>query len=84
MSEPNDDAMLSTQAAATFTGLAVATLAKMRCCGGGPKFFALGRKVSYRRSDLLEWLNLRRFSNTAEAALSVPRRLTDPTYTLKK
>jgi hypothetical protein len=78
MQGTSDDTMLGTQAAASFTGLARATLAKLRCVGGGPKFFALGRKVSYRASDLVEWLNARRVSNTTEAALSGPRRLTNP------
>jgi hypothetical protein len=84
MTEASDDEMLNTKATAQLTGLALATLAKLRCLGGGPKFFALGRKILYRRSDLIEWLNARRFANTTEAALSIPRRLTDPTYDVKK
>ncbi|HET7020533.1 MAG TPA: helix-turn-helix domain-containing protein [Xanthobacteraceae bacterium] len=77
MSEIDDeDAILDARAAARFLGLAVATLAKMRCMGGGPPFVKAGRRVLYRRSDLVEWLNARRVRNTAEAQ-SVPRRLTD-------
>ena len=60
------------------TGLAVATLAKLRCLGGGPEFIKAGRKVLYRRGDLAAWLDARRVSNTTEAALTVPKRLTDP------
>jgi hypothetical protein len=79
MSVLDNDSMLDAAAAAAFTGLAVATLAKLRCVGGGPPFFKLGRKCCYRRSDLAEWLNARRASHTTEATtLSVPRRLTDP------
>ena len=80
----NDDAMLDVQAAARFTGVAVATLAKMRCMGGGPLFLKLGRRVVYRRSDLIAWLNARRVANTTEAARSVPRRLTDSWATSAK
>jgi integrase len=58
-------------------GLAVATLAKLRCLGGGPAYLKLGRKVVYRRADLADWLNARRVTNTAQAALRVPRRLDD-------
>jgi hypothetical protein len=76
MSEPNNDALFDARAAARFIGLAVATLAKLRCIGGGPAYFKLGRKVLYRRSDLAAWLNARRVSNTTEAAV-LSRRLTD-------
>jgi predicted DNA-binding transcriptional regulator AlpA len=73
----DDDAMLDVQAAARLTGLAVATLAKMRCMGGGPIFVKAGRRVLYRRSDIVAWLDARRVKNTTQAAHSVPRRLTD-------
>ena len=73
----DDDLMLDVQTAARFTGIAVATLAKMRCIGGGPLFVKLGRRVVYRRSDVIAWLDARRVKNTSEAAHSVPRRLTD-------
>jgi hypothetical protein len=72
----DDDGILDAQAAARFIGVALSSLAKMRCLGGSPMFIKAGRKVLYRRSDLITWLNTRRVSNTAEAALSVPRRLT--------
>ena len=72
MSEIDDEAM-DVQAAARFTGIAVATLAKMRCIGGGPLFVKLGRRVVYRRSDVIAWLNAHRVRNTTEAAQSVER-----------
>jgi hypothetical protein len=68
--------MLDTQAAARFTQLAPATLAKLRSMGGSPVYVKAGRKILYRRSDLIEWLNARRVRNTGEG-LSMPRRLTD-------
>jgi hypothetical protein len=77
MAEIDDDAMLDAQATERLIGLRTATLAKMRCMGGGPPFVKAGRRVLYRRSDLIEWLNARRVRNTTEAAHSVPRRLTD-------
>jgi hypothetical protein len=77
MSEPDNDTVFDAVAAASFTGLAVATLAKLRCIGGGPEYLKLGRKVVYRRTDLATWLNARRVSNTTESAISLPRRLTD-------
>lgn len=43
---------LTTPEAATYMGLAVSTLNKWRCHGGGPKYSKLGRAVRYRRPDL--------------------------------
>ena len=77
MSENNNDAVLDAVAAANFTGLAVATLAKLRCIGGGPPYIKAGRKILYRRADLCHWLDARRVANTSEAAFRLPRRLTD-------
>jgi hypothetical protein len=77
MADADDDMILDAWAAERLTGLRVATLAKMRCMGGGPVYHKLGRRVGYRRGDLLQWLNERRVRNTTEAAHSVPSRLTD-------
>ena len=74
MTERNTD-MMNAAMAAVFTGLAVATLAKLRCLGGGPPYLKLGRKVVYRRADLADWLGARRVANTTQAALRLPRRL---------
>jgi len=76
MAAIDDDVMLDVKAAERLIGLRKATLAKMRCMGGGPVFVKAGRRVLYRRSDLITWLNARRVRNTAEAH-AVPRRLTD-------
>ena len=76
MSGTDDKQILDAKAAARFLGIAVATLAKMRCKGGSPAFIKAGRKVLYLKQDLISWQNARRVSNTTEA-LSVPRRLTE-------
>lgn len=70
------DILLPPQAAA-YVGLAVPTLAKMRCWGDGPEFMKLGRKVVYRRAALDAWLAARVARNTADAA-RLPTRLADP------
>jgi predicted DNA-binding transcriptional regulator AlpA len=75
----DDQVMLDVQAAARLIGLSVATLAKMRCMGGGPPFVKAGRRVLYRRADIKAWLDARRVNNTTEAAHRVPRRLTGAT-----
>ena len=53
--------------AAEFIGLSVSTLAKLRCVGGGPQYYKLGRKIVYDIEDLEAWLELRHRSNTSEA-----------------
>ena len=75
MTALDDDRVLDAKAAACFLGIAVATLAKMRCKGGSPAFIKAGRKVLYLKQDLISWQNARRVSNSTQA-LSVPRRLT--------
>ena len=69
---------LDARAAATHLGLAGSTLAKMRCRGGSPRYFKLGRKIVYPRAGLDEWLAARRVRNTIEGD-KLPRRLTDDT-----
>jgi len=51
-----DPTVTDTVGAALRTGLAVPTLEKLRCTGGGPRYCKLGRSVRYRISDLDEWV----------------------------
>ena len=69
-------AILTPPEAARYIGLAVATLAKARCWGGGPFFIKLGRRVGYRRQDLDAWLSARRAQNTSDAA-RLPSKVAD-------
>lgn len=64
--------------AARYLRLAVATLAKARCWGGGPVFMRLGRRIGYKRSDLDAWLSVRRAKSTSDAA-RLPTRVADTT-----
>ncbi|TCJ37359.1 AlpA family transcriptional regulator [Parafrankia sp. BMG5.11] len=61
--------VLNTAGAAEHTGLAVPTLEKLRCSGGGPVYLKLGRAVRYRASDLDEWLARRTISSTSEESV---------------
>jgi hypothetical protein len=61
---------------ALYVGLAVSTMSKMRCWGGGPEFLKLGRKIVYRRAALDEWLAARIARSTSDAA-RLPPRLTE-------
>jgi predicted DNA-binding transcriptional regulator AlpA len=45
--------------AATYVGLSKSSLDKLRCFGGGPKFFKLGRAVVYSTDDLDAWMHER-------------------------
>lgn len=42
--------------AADYVGLSKSTMDKLRCFGGGPRYFKLGRAVVYAQTDLDEWL----------------------------
>ena len=50
--------------------LAAATLARLRCVGGGAKFLKHGHRVFYRPSALREWVDARtrELAHTSEAA----------------
>ena len=55
----------TTREAAAYLGLAVSTLNKWRCHGGGPTYLKLGRAVRYRHEDLDAFLTARRLTSTA-------------------
>ncbi len=53
--------------AASYLRIAVSTLAKLRCYGGGPRFAKAGpRLVIYDRADLDAWLAGRLCHSTSE------------------
>lgn len=54
--------------AAKHLHLSKSTLDKLRCHGGGPIYFKLGRTVVYAVSDLDAWMASRRRESTAVAA----------------
>jgi excisionase family DNA binding protein len=60
--------MLDSGQAAGYLHLARQTLAKLRCVGGSPPFYKVGRQVLYDRSDLDAWLNDRRRTSTSDVA----------------
>ena len=55
--------------AAAFTRLAVQTLAKLRCAGGGPQFVKISRRVVYPRASLQAWMDARVRSSTSDRTL---------------
>ena len=59
--------LLPRRDAASYIGLAPATLAKLAVFGGGPDYLKLGRSVRYRQSALDAWLVARTVTNTSEA-----------------
>lgn len=50
--------------AAEYVGLSKSSLDKLRCFGGGPRFFKLGRSVVYSTADLDTWMAERARSST--------------------
>ena len=56
--------------AASYVGLSKSSLDKLRCFGGGPRFFKLGRAVIYDVADLDVWVSERARSNTWQPANS--------------
>lgn len=54
--------------AASYVGLSKSSLDKLRCFGGGPRFFKLGRAVIYDVADLDAWVSERSRANTWQPA----------------
>ncbi len=60
-------AMLTTTQAADVLGLSPRTLEQLRVKGGGPDYFALGKRaIRYQRHALNTWLNARRRKSTSD------------------
>jgi len=57
---------LRAEAASAFCGLPIASLTTMRCRGGGPAFLKVGRRVVYRRADLIAWMEAQPRKSTSE------------------
>ncbi len=60
------DTCLNTDAAAQYLGVSRALLEKQRCTGGGPRFCKIGRRVTYRRAALDEYLSARERRSTSD------------------
>lgn len=58
--------VMTVQQASEYLGLAVSTLNKWRCHGGGPVFIKMGRAVRYRIEDLEAFVLGGRASSTSE------------------
>jgi hypothetical protein len=66
----SDEIYLNTEDASHMLSLSPRTLERLRVSGGGPQFFKAGpgkrSRVLYAKSDLIKWLEARRFDNTSE------------------
>jgi predicted DNA-binding transcriptional regulator AlpA len=58
---------LSPPEAASYVGLSVSSLNKLRLFGGGPRYLKLGKRVVYDTRDLDAWLKARRRTSTSDA-----------------
>lgn len=58
--------LITDEAAAEFLHISKGTLAQWRYLGTGPRYFKVGRKILYRRSTLVEWLEAQERQGTAE------------------
>jgi predicted DNA-binding transcriptional regulator AlpA len=59
-------ATVPVEIAATYLGLSVSTLNKLRVFGGGPVYLKLGRRVAYDLADLDDWLASKRRRSTSD------------------
>lgn len=59
------DGFINEKSAADFLCQSVRTIQKWRVTGYGPAFYKSGRSVRYRRRDLRDWAEARRYENTS-------------------
>jgi len=59
--------VMTVSQAANYLGLAVSTLNKWRCHGGGPIFIKMGRAVRYRVEDLEAFIQNRQMESTSSS-----------------
>jgi predicted DNA-binding transcriptional regulator AlpA len=59
---------MRTKEAAHYLGLSKSTLDKLRCFGGGPRYYKLGKPVVYAVGDLDAWKAERARTSTWGAA----------------
>lgn len=57
---------IDTREAAKYTGISYSKLTKLRCYGGGPKYFKIGERVVYATGDLEAWMNRHIRENTSQ------------------
>lgn len=62
----DSDDFVNTTEASAIVRYAATTLNRLRCQGGGPPFYRLGRKILYSRADLMAFVRARRHSSTSE------------------
>ena len=61
------DEFMDTKTAAKIVFFSPASLASMRVRGNGPVFYRLGRRILYKKADLLAWREARKFSSTSDS-----------------
>ena len=57
--------VVGTLGASRIVGLAPATLSTLRCRGGGPPYYKVGRRVVYRIAELRAWVDARAATSTS-------------------
>jgi len=58
--------LLNQRATAAYLSISERTLERWRVTGTGPAFCKLNRRVMYRETDLIEWINGRVRHSTSE------------------
>ena len=57
---------VDTRVAADEFGISASTLNKLRLTGGGPTYIKVGRRVIYKRSEIVRWLDHRVAVSTSD------------------
>lgn len=69
-SGPDPESLLSEAQTCELTGLAERTLQRKRLDGTGPRFVKLGRRILYRRADVLAWIAANTHASTSAVTVA--------------
>jgi predicted DNA-binding transcriptional regulator AlpA len=71
--QADPDRLLDEAETCKLTGLSARTLQRMRLDGSGPRFAKLGRRILYRRGDVLAWVTANTHDSTSAATVAAQR-----------
>ena len=62
----SDNVFMTPDEASAFLKISKSTLAKLRLTGDGPRYLKAIRRITYRKSDLVSWIEAKTFGSTSE------------------
>jgi hypothetical protein len=62
----SDQVFMTPEEASAFLKISKSALAKLRLTGDGPRYLKAIRRITYRKTDLVSWIEAKAFVSTSE------------------